>query len=201
MRTFLDSAIRRGDLGGHGMGELRLALGFVQLPLPFIGARQKADIVRITESSEMDPWRWETRTIDPFHRRIAEEAGVPRNLFGQSKMASAVIFAPPAIPYGKALRKEFFDYLAEEKIMARSKTLLWPIVRWVNSILALRSQKRFAVVYYAERVISKLIDGTSFSSHYGRSLTAHCSVIASIEQRKHTLDIFPKTFQKSNKAA
>ena len=139
------------------MGELRLALGFVQLPLPFMGARQKADIVRITESSEMDPWRLGNAYDRPIPRRIAEEAGVPRHLFGQSKMASAVIFAPPAIPYGKALRKEFFDWLAREKIMIRSKALLWPIVRWVNSILSLRSQKRFAGVYYAERVISKLI--------------------------------------------
>ena len=157
MRTFLDSAIRRGDLGGHGMGELRLALGFVQLPLPFMGARQKADIVRITESSEMDPWRLGNAYDRPIPRRIAEEAGVSRHLFGQSKMASAVIFAPPAIPYAKALRREFFDYLAEEKIMARSTALLWPIVKWVNSILSLRSQKRFAAVYYSERVISKLI--------------------------------------------
>ena len=85
MRTFLDSAIRRGDLGGHGMGELRLALGFVQLPLPFMGARQKADIVRITESSEMDPWRLGNAYDRPIPRRIAEEAGVPRHLFGQSK--------------------------------------------------------------------------------------------------------------------
>jgi len=156
-RTFLDSDIRRGDLGGHGMGELRLVLGFVQLPLPFMGARQKTDIVRITESSEMDSWRLGNTYDRPIPRRIAEEAGVPRHLFGQDKMASAVIFAPPAIPHGKALRREFFDYLAEEKIMARSTALLWPIISRVNSILSLRSQKRFAAVYYAERVISKLI--------------------------------------------
>jgi len=122
-----------------------------------MGARQKTDIVRITESSEMDSWRLGNTYDRPIPRRIAEEAGVPRHLFGQDKMASAVIFAPPAIPHGKALRREFFDYLAEEKIMARSTALLWPIISRVNSILSLRSQKRFAAVYYAERVISKLI--------------------------------------------
>jgi len=157
MRTFLDSAIRRGDLGGHGMSELRLVVGFVQLPLTFMGARQKPDIVRITESSDMDPWRLGNAYDRPIPRRIAEEAGVPRHLFGQSKMASVVLFSRPSIPYGKALRLEFFDYLADEKIMARSKAVLWPVVRWVNSILNLRTQKRFAAVYYAERVISKLI--------------------------------------------
>ena len=40
--------------------------------------------------------------------------------------------------------------------MARSKAVLWPVVRWVNSILLLKSERRFAVVHYAERVISKL---------------------------------------------
>jgi hypothetical protein len=156
-RTCLDSAIRRGDLGGHGMSELRLVAGFIQLPLPFMGARQKPDIVRITESSEMDPWRLGNEYDRPIPRRIAEEAGVPRHLFGQSKMASVVLFSRPSIPYGPALRRQFFDYLEHERLMARSTALLWPGVRWVNSILMLKSARRFIVVHYAERVISKLI--------------------------------------------
>ena len=67
------------------MAELRLVVGFVHLPLPFMGARRKADIVKITESSEMDPWRLETDYDRPIARRIAEEAGVPRHLFGRSR--------------------------------------------------------------------------------------------------------------------
>ena len=156
LRTFLDSSLRRGDLGGHGMGELRLVVGFVQLPLPFMGARQKADIVRITESPEMDPWRLGNAYDRPIPRRVAEEAGVPRHLFGQSKMASALIFPPPSIPHGKALRHEFFDWLVDEKIMAKVTLSLWPFVRWLNSILMLKSERRYALVYYAERVISKV---------------------------------------------
>ena len=139
------------------MGELRLVQGFIQLPLPFMGARHKQDIVRITESFEMEPWRVANEYDRPIPRRIAEEAGVPRHLFGQSKMASVVIFPPPAIPFSKTLRREFFNYLADENIMPRVSALLWPIVRWLNAILSVRSQKRFAAVYYAERVISKLI--------------------------------------------
>jgi hypothetical protein len=71
-------------------------------------------------------------------------------------MGSVVLFSPPSIPYGQALRQEFFDYLADEKIMVRSTAWLWPVVRWVNSILILKSERRFAVVHYAERVMSKL---------------------------------------------
>ncbi len=153
----VDSTIKRLDVAGHGLAELRLVVGFIQLPVPFIGARRKADIVKITESAEMDPWRLRNDYDRPIARRIAEEAGVPRHLFGQSKMGSVVIFHRPSIPYGKTLRREFFQYLADEKIMGRYSAMMWPIVRWVNSILMLKSEHRFAVVHYAERVISKVL--------------------------------------------
>ncbi len=155
-RVVLDGSLRRSDLSTHGMSEFRLVAGFIQLPFPYIGARRMSDILRITESSEMDPWRLGNLYDRPIARRIAEEAGVPRQIFGQSKMGSVVIFSAPSIPYGKALRREFFDYLAYERIMTRSTTLLWPIVRWVNSILMLKREDRFAVVHYTERLISKL---------------------------------------------
>jgi len=160
-RVILDSAMRRSDLSGHGFSEFRLVVGFIQLPFPYLGARQMQDILEITESSEMDPWRLGNGYDRPISRRIAEEAGVPRQLFGQSKKGSVVIFSMPSIPYGKALRREFFDYLAANNVMRRSTTWLWPIVRWVNSILMLKREDRFAVVHYTERVISK-VSGQNF---------------------------------------
>lgn len=152
----LDSDLRRIDLSGHGMSELRLVAGFIQLPLPYIGARRRQDIVNITESTDMDPWRLGTTYDRPIPRRIAEEAGVPRHAFGQSKMGAGVIFAQPSIPYGKALRCEFFDYLVDEKVMTRSTAMLWPVVRWANSILQRGSVRLFGFIYYAKRLISKL---------------------------------------------
>ena len=173
----VDSTIKRLDVAGHGLAELRLVVGFIQLPVPFIGARRKADIVKITESAEMDPWRLRNDYDRPIARRIAEEAGVPRHLFGQSKMGSVVIFHRPSIPYGKTLRREFFQYLADEKIMGRYSAMMWPIVRWVNSILMLKSEHRFAVVHYAERVISKVLRTTvSFHDYCGRIWKARCFV-------------------------
>lgn len=153
----LNPDLRHGDLGGSGMGEWRLVVGLIHLPMPYIGARRRAEIVEITESAEMDPWRLGTAYDRPIARRIAEEAGVPRQFFGQSKMGSVVLFSEPSIPYGTALRREFFDYLADEKILARSKAWLWPVVRWVNSMLQLRNRRFFGIIYYAERVVSKLI--------------------------------------------
>ena len=71
-------------------------------------------------------------------------------------MGSLVLFSQPSIPHGTVLRRDFFAYLAEEKVLARSEAWLWPVVRWVNSMLQMKSAKRFAVIHYAERVLSKL---------------------------------------------
>jgi len=156
-RVVLDSDLRRSDLGTHGFSEFRLVVGFIQLPLPYIGARRMEHILNITESPEMDPWRLGNMYDRPTARRIAEEAGVPRQIFGRSKLGSVVIFTPPSIPYGQALRREFFDYLARENIMSKSKMVFWPVIRWVNSMIMLKSEKRFPMVYFLERIISKLM--------------------------------------------
>jgi hypothetical protein len=191
----MDSTIKRLDVAGHGLAELRLVVGFIQLPVPFIGARRKADIVKVTESAAMDPWRLRNGYDRPIARRLAEEAGVPRHMFGQSKMGSVVIFHLPSIPYGKKLRREFFQYLANEKIMGRSSTMMWPIVRWVNSILMLKSEHRFALVHYTERVISKIrrrqFQFKLLWSHLEGALFCFC-VNRAAEMYQRSLSQFPK---------
>ena len=78
-------------LSGHGLGEYRLRLGFVHLPLPYIGALHGPALYRITHSREMDPWRLGTGYYDrPIARRMAEEAGVPRENFGHRKLGTAM---------------------------------------------------------------------------------------------------------------
>jgi hypothetical protein len=78
-------------LSGHGLAEFRLRIGFLHLPLPYIGARHGPAIYRITHSREMDPWRLGTGYYDrPIARRMAEEAGVPRACFGHQKVGTAV---------------------------------------------------------------------------------------------------------------
>ena len=65
----LNPDLRHGDLGGSGMGEWRLVVGLIHLPLPYIGARSRAEIVEITESAEMGPWRLGTTYDRPIPRR------------------------------------------------------------------------------------------------------------------------------------
>jgi hypothetical protein len=188
-----DTAMKRLDVGGHGLAELRLVIGFIHVPVPFIGARRKADIVRITESPEMDPWRLGNKYDRPIARRIAEEAGIPRHMFGQSKMGSVVIFHRPSIPYDKDLRREFFKYLARENITGRCHSCIWPIVRWVNSILMLKSEHRFTIVHYAERVISKMLrrqfQFKFMWSHLDGALFCFC-VNRTAETYKYRIDLY-----------
>jgi hypothetical protein len=103
----------------------------------------------------MRPWRLENSYDRPIPRRIAEEAGVPRDLFGQIKVGSVVLFPSPSLPYGRELREEFLESLINEGIMTRWGIQLWPLVHLVNSVIAFRYNYR--AVYYLERLISKII--------------------------------------------
>ncbi|TKB67902.1 MAG: hypothetical protein E8D52_11600 [Nitrospira sp.] len=156
-RAHVDTDIRRWDLGGHGLSEWRLVVGLIHLPLPYIGARRKADILAMTESPEMNPWRMWTKYDRPIPRRIAEEAGVPRQLFGQSKLGSVVLFCHPAVPYGEGLRRSFFASLVQQHLLSSLEVRLWPLVRWWNTTMQVKTARRFALLHYGERAVSKLL--------------------------------------------
>jgi hypothetical protein len=80
----------RGDSSGSSLTEYRLRVGFFHLPVPFIGADSHPELHAIANSSEMSPWSLGTLYDRPIARRIVEEAGVPRSLFGQQKRAAGV---------------------------------------------------------------------------------------------------------------
>jgi hypothetical protein len=155
---FINSELLRGDLGTHTLSEIRLLAGFIQLPLPYIGARRREDIFRITESGEMNAWCLGNSYDRPIPRRIAEEAGVPRDLFGQKKMATVVEFPPPHIPYNRQLREEFFTFLDKNHLLSRWKSRLFPVIHDINSVLTFCGVwKKYKWIYYLERAISKII--------------------------------------------
>ncbi|HEY7205106.1 MAG TPA: hypothetical protein VIA61_12455 [Methylomirabilota bacterium] len=82
--------IVRGDASGASMAEFRLRVGFVNLAIPFMGCVQHPAIHAISNSDELRPWALGTAYDRPIARRLVEEAGVPRELFGQSKKAAAL---------------------------------------------------------------------------------------------------------------
>ena len=81
-----------GDLSGCSTSEHRLRVGFVHLPYLSIGALQHRRIHAITHSDEMRSYSVGGNYDRPIARRIVEEAGVPREAFGQHKRAASVLF-------------------------------------------------------------------------------------------------------------
>ena len=78
-----------GTVFSKSITEFRLRVGFSYLPLPFIAARFPQAVNAISQSAEMQPFCLAQEYDRPIPRRIAEEAGVPREAFGQRKVATA----------------------------------------------------------------------------------------------------------------
>lgn len=98
-------------LSGHALGEFRLRAGFVHYPLPYLGARHGPAIHAITHSAEMRPWKLGTGYYDrPIPRRIAEEAGIPRESFGQRKLGAGTGWRE----LGPGSERDFQAFLARE---------------------------------------------------------------------------------------
>jgi hypothetical protein len=76
----------RYDLSGTDLIYFRTRVGFLHLPVPSIGYIQHQAIYSISNSEEMRPWSVESESYDrPIPRRIVEEAGIPRGVFGLQK--------------------------------------------------------------------------------------------------------------------
>lgn len=86
------TGLERSDAAGASLTEYRLRVGFIHLPLPFIGCTSIASIVSISRSEEMSPWSVGGDYDRPIPRRILEEKGLPRGAFGKQKRGSAVSF-------------------------------------------------------------------------------------------------------------
>jgi len=87
-----NSQLKRGDSSGSSMEEFRLRVGFISLPVPFIGAVQYPSILRISHSAEMLPWSVGGDYDRPIPRRMIEEAGIPRHCFAKEKKAASVVY-------------------------------------------------------------------------------------------------------------
>lgn len=120
----LSPNIVRGDRSGLSLTEFRLWTGFIHFPLPFIGVRQIRDINTISKSSEMAPWDIPGDYSRPICRRIAEEAGIPRDLFGVSKKAASVLFNYSGDSLSPATREAFHSWLRKhaDDWIAKGKT-------------------------------------------------------------------------------
>jgi hypothetical protein len=81
---------RYSSQAGLSLTEYRLTAGFVHAPMSYWGARQIGDIVRLSNSNELEPWDIPGRYSRPICRRIVEDSGVPREAFGTAKRGASV---------------------------------------------------------------------------------------------------------------
>ena len=84
-------SIVRGDPSGNSLAEYRLRVGFIHVPVPFIGCQQHPSLYRISNSEEMSDWQVGGDYDRPIPRRIVEAKGVDRKMFGTRKKAVSVL--------------------------------------------------------------------------------------------------------------
>jgi len=89
--------IARADNGGGSLGEFRLDTDFVHVAVPYVGILGQRDILAISLSREMEPWRIGGEYDRPIARRIVESSGVRRGAFGVSKKAVTVSIGLPTV--------------------------------------------------------------------------------------------------------
>jgi hypothetical protein len=118
---YLTDDLIRGDTSGLNLGEIRLRGGFIHIALPFMFAKSMGSIAAISQSEEMSPWKVGTAYDRPIPRRIVEEAGVPRELFGVRKKGAIFKYN---YPLNKKLRNSFFEFVKREYGVSRSVVYL-----------------------------------------------------------------------------
>jgi hypothetical protein len=120
----------RSDQSGSSLGEWRLRVGFVHVPLPCLGAERYRETQRISRSAEMRPWVMGRRYDKPIARRIIEEAGIPRGTFGEIKRAvSATIHVDGPSALAPATRASLQAFAASEGTSVAFKRRRFPMWR------------------------------------------------------------------------
>lgn len=84
-----DQVHRYTPLPDTSRREFRLATGYLMFAPAFLSTMRIADLLAISNSPEMAPWTLGNDYDRPIPRRIVEEAGVPREMFGQHKDGGA----------------------------------------------------------------------------------------------------------------
>ena len=126
---YLADDIVRGDTSGLNLSEIRLERGFFNVAVPFVFARNIRNLVDIARSPAMSAWRLGNDYDRPIPRRIVEEAGVPRSLFGREKR---VVMSYYQHPFNPELRERYFLWLDEQLGIDRLRVRASELVRGVE---------------------------------------------------------------------
>lgn len=136
----------RRDTGALEYTECRLHQGAFMTAVPFWGIRHAPQVQRITQTEEMKPY-WMNKDYDkPIARRLVEDAGVPRELFGMVKRNTSTA-APFRWPYSADARAGFAAFLRQAGVPAPNPA----VVPWLrraflfDHLLYINLLKRFGL--------------------------------------------------------
>jgi hypothetical protein len=152
----LGPEIVRGDASGLAFTEHRLILGCIHCPMAFMGVREIRSIHALSTSTELAPWDLPGDYSRPVCRRIVEEAGVPRELFGMKKKAATNLFHRGEVLLTDNTREAYYRWLRENSGVWATSAADRPRIPG-GTLLAVRNR------YY-------LVEG--FLRHAGRFLPA-----------------------------
>jgi hypothetical protein len=117
---FLRGRTDSTDVSGLSLTEFRLRAGFIHCPFPQLGGHILPDVSVLSHADEMRPWDIGGDYNRPLARRLAEEAGVPREAFGQTKNAASVLLFK---------REEFLTPASWESFLVWSRQHRWHWLR------------------------------------------------------------------------
>lgn len=127
--TGLDENLSRPSirgLSGTSQIEYRLRIGYLLFAPGYIGARHARSINSITRSKEMQNWSVGGKYDRPIPRRIVEESGVPRQMFGLKAMGSSHVQIVRAENMPKQSLSSYEKFVSEKHSgVRRIKRFYW----------------------------------------------------------------------------
>ena len=110
----------QAGMAGSMLNEFRLRVGFQNFPPLFAGWQHVEAVHQIARGEDMKEWSIGGQYDRPVARRMIEEVGVPRELFGNIKMAGGVQAVSEAKDLCQASQTDYQEFLDQSTLRSRS---------------------------------------------------------------------------------
>ena len=141
----------RTDLSGASIGEFRLRVDMIHLPMPYIGGLLQPSLSVLRTSPEMRPYSVGGSYDEPVARRLAEEAGAPRGSFAVEKRAVSQLINSRGLEAMSESGRASFLRFADAAALAAL-----PPKRLIHG--RHRAAIKIAHTLHADRLVARLVD-------------------------------------------
>ena len=151
-RSYRDVVQGYGNLSMRSLAEHRLRVGYVVCCPAAIDHSAQPAIVTLSRSEEMAPWSVGGSYDRPIARRIAEDAGVPREAFGVKKYGGSARVGTSGGSYRATTRTERAEEIAEVMSPAAASSFL----DFLEGVDLNRHRRSFRLARIGHRLYLKL---------------------------------------------